>query len=173
MAYTTPATWSVGESPTAAKMNAQIRDNITYLHDSIPACSLVHPGGVSIPNDTWTALTFTSELVDTDTMHDNSTNNTHVTFTTAGRYLIVAQVAFVAIASPAGIGGRFNVNGGGAIVSELKAAACNQDGNGITVSCLLNPSAADYLEFEVWHNKGSAVDTYGSQNGCVLSASRV
>jgi len=31
MAWTSPATWSVGEVPTAAKMNAHIRDNLVDL----------------------------------------------------------------------------------------------------------------------------------------------
>lgn len=31
MAWTTPATWTVGEVPSASKMNAQVRDNLLAL----------------------------------------------------------------------------------------------------------------------------------------------
>jgi hypothetical protein len=41
MAYTTPRTWSTGETPTALQMNTHVRDNLSYLY---------------APDDTWTTL---------------------------------------------------------------------------------------------------------------------
>jgi len=41
---------------------------------------------------TLTAIIFDAETFDTDTMHDNATNNTRITFTTAGKYQINAAV---------------------------------------------------------------------------------
>jgi hypothetical protein len=35
MAYTTPATFSTGQIVTAAQLNEQIRDNMTYVHDVV------------------------------------------------------------------------------------------------------------------------------------------
>lgn len=48
----------------------------------------------SINNNTPTAVTFNQEVLDNDTMHDNSTNNERLTIKTAGLYLFKAQVSF-------------------------------------------------------------------------------
>lgn len=41
MAYTTPRTWTTGETPTATIMNTHVRDNLSYLY---------------APDDAWTTL---------------------------------------------------------------------------------------------------------------------
>ena len=42
MAYTTPRTWTTGETPTATIMNTHVRDNMSYVY---------------APDDAWTAVT--------------------------------------------------------------------------------------------------------------------
>jgi len=46
-----------------------------------------HSVDQAIPNATPTVLAFNSELFDTDTMHDNATNNSRLTINTAGKWL--------------------------------------------------------------------------------------
>ena len=49
-------------------------------------CRVIHSGDVSVANNSFVTIAFTIEEFDTDNMHDNSTDNTHITFTTAGYY---------------------------------------------------------------------------------------
>lgn len=170
MAWTAPGTWSVGESPTAAKLNSNLRDNMTWLHDSIPAAASLH-GGATIANNTWTAITFV-ESFDNDTIHDDSTNPTRYTITTAGRYLFVAQVAFKSASNAVGLGARFLLSGVTSL-AELKVTGCSQDGNGLSIQYIFNAAAADYMEVQVWQNSGGALDTYPSMNGCFFGATRL
>lgn len=50
MAYTTPRTWVIGETVTAAMLNEQVRDNISYLYDqAVPPGVFLPYGGTSAP----------------------------------------------------------------------------------------------------------------------------
>lgn len=49
----------------------------------------------SIANATWTAINFGGEDYDTDTIHDNSTNNSRFTCKTSGKYVILGYFTFV------------------------------------------------------------------------------
>jgi len=53
-----------------------------------------HSANQSIPNSSNTVLAFDTELYDTDTIHDVSTNNSRLTCKTAGIYLISAAIVF-------------------------------------------------------------------------------
>ena len=59
---------------------------------SFVGCRIYKSAGQSI-GTTLTAVTFDTESFDTDTMHDNVTNNTRITFTTAGYYEVNAQIS--------------------------------------------------------------------------------
>ena len=51
-----------------------------------------HSSNQSITNNTFTVLSLNSERWDTDSIHDNSTNNSRLTCNTAGKYIITAGV---------------------------------------------------------------------------------
>lgn len=57
---------------------------------TLPACRVRRSGNgnQSIPAGALTAISFDSERFDTDTMHDNLTNPTRITFNTAGIYVM-------------------------------------------------------------------------------------
>lgn len=59
-------------------------------------CRVKRTTNQSIPNLSNTPINFTSENFDTDSMHDNSTNNTRITFNTAGKYAVGAQIEWAA-----------------------------------------------------------------------------
>lgn len=46
-------------------------------------------------NVVWTVIPFAGEDYDTDSMHDNSTNNSRVIFKTAGKYIITFYASFL------------------------------------------------------------------------------
>lgn len=171
MSWTTPATWSVGESPTAAKLNTHVRDNLSWLHDSAPAVRLYASGAQTISNDSWTAISFDSELVDNDSMHSGGTP-TRITFTTAGVYAIQATAPFFAIGSPVGLGVRISTNALGPVFETI-GIGCSQDFNGPSISGIVPFNAADYMELEVWQNSGGNLDTVSGVSGLSFSAYRV
>lgn len=89
--YGTPRTWSAGERPTASQFNAEIRDWVSALANP-PSCRVYHNTTQSLAHATETTLAFNSERYDTDTMHDTSTNNSRITFNTAGLYQVNACI---------------------------------------------------------------------------------
>lgn len=93
MAYAAPRTWSPGEYPTAAQLNQDLRDNVSFLANP-PACRVYNNANISIGDASQTALTFNSERYDTDSMHSTSSLTGRITFNTAGLYLVTFSGAF-------------------------------------------------------------------------------
>lgn len=68
-----------------------------FLPDEIadpPSCEVYRTVSQAIATDTDTILGFNAETFDTDSMHDNATNNSRVTFNTAGVYTFSAHVTW-------------------------------------------------------------------------------
>lgn len=175
MSWTTPATWSVGESPTAAKLNAQIRDNLSYLYDP-PAVALAQNSTQTIQNAIWSKGTFDAELLDNAGFHDNSTNPTRITFPTAGNYLLAATVPLYSVTNAVAIGGRFQYNNGGAlqVFGQSLVAGSSQDGNGPALSTIiLAYGTGDFVELEIFQNSGGTVGTLASFAGVTFCATRL
>src|SRR5262252_2004637 len=59
-----------------------------FNYGLVPACRVYRTGAQSITQNTQTAIIWDNEVYDTDTMHDNVTNNTRITFKTAGKYRV-------------------------------------------------------------------------------------
>jgi len=64
--------------------------DLTWLKKDISA-KVTKTSDQSIPQNTLTMVTWDSEEYDTDDMHDNVTNNSRITFKTAGKYSILVQ----------------------------------------------------------------------------------
>jgi hypothetical protein len=103
----------------------------------------VYQTGATALTTSWVACAFGAENFDTDTMHDNSTNNTRITFTTAGKYLV---------------GGTLNVNSNGVTGVRIRLGgttvlAQSKQGNGgspegVSVSTIYAFTAGQYVELE-------------------------
>jgi len=87
MAYSTPRTWTTGELATAAMLNQDVRDNVSFLANP-PACRVYHNTTQSVGNNAEMSVAFNSETYDTNAMHDPVTNNSRITIQTAGIYLV-------------------------------------------------------------------------------------
>lgn len=61
-----------------------------------PIAQLYHTSAQAIPNNTWTALQFGSEVVDSAGGHNNSTNNTRYTAVKAGTYYVHGRYTYAA-----------------------------------------------------------------------------
>lgn len=113
---------------------------------------------ISIPDATWTALTFDTERWDTDAIHDLITNPDRLTCKTAGKYLVAVCVEFNTNA----VGLRqLIINqytpGGASIFGQYLAA----NPVGTTVfgcSCIVDMAVNDWLVTQVYQTSGAALD---------------
>ena len=116
-------------------------------------------GAQSISSATVTTLTWDAEVVDDDGWHDNVTNNSRITVTDAGWYVVSANVEW----STNLTGRRFlglYVNGTG--VRSVRAPAVNGDTTNQAISSPMKLSASDYVEVKVLQTSGSNVNAGGS-----------
>lgn len=81
--WTDPHTYLVGELATATLLNQDIRDNLLYLYTP-PTFRVTRFSNQSIPNATFTTVSFTAEEIDTDGGFTATAD--FVNINTAGRY---------------------------------------------------------------------------------------
>ncbi len=138
------------------------RDDHVHKNMDIGAKASEVGGAQTITTATWTALTFDTDLYDTDTIHDISSNTERLTATTAGKYIVVGNASFAADAT-----------------NNLRAISIRQDGSTflvenfyhpiqggaldtkMNVTLLVNLAATEYVELMVFHDKGSNLNTLG------------
>lgn len=112
----------------------------------------------SIADDTVTALTFNSERWDTDTIHDTVTNNTRLTATTAGKYLITGHVRMAANST----GFRelsIILNGTTNLARTSQNAVASPNITGLAVATHFELSSNDFVELNIFQNSGGSLST--------------
>lgn len=116
----------------------------------------------SIPNATWTTLTFDSESFDTDAFHDNTTNNSRITIPTgkAGKYLVNWQAVWVAN-NTGSRNTRLLKNGTTAAYGSWTSTASATDSTIHSNSTVLDLAVGDYLEIQIGQASGGALDASG------------
>ena len=112
-----------------------------------------------------TAVAFDSEYYDTDSIHDNSTNNSRLTCKTAGKYLVVGNAAF-----DANVTGRRSMwidkNGMGVTRTVFTQWDTAQDYRSyMIVTVLLDLAVNDYIELGVYQSSGDALDIKAGDQG--------
>lgn len=117
----------------------------------------------SIPNAAWTAISFNSELTDSDGMVDIAGQPTRVTCVTPGNYDIHASVAMTANAT--GMRGirihHFNNAGAsqGIYGSHIHLSNTAATGSNLVTSTAIPLAAGDYIQIEVYQSSGGALNT--------------
>lgn len=116
-------------------------------------------GTQSIANATFVKITWDQEDFDTDTFHDNVTNNTRITIPTGkgGYYLIAGVIAW----SNVGAGNRaveLSKNGTTINYVFFQPDATSANGPLYPMSYVINLSAGDYVELSAYQNSGSALN---------------
>ena len=109
----------------------------------------------SIPRITITKITWDSEKYDTDDMHDNATNNTRITFNTAGKYSILAQAEW----EISNEGFRFLEiikNGAGSGIARVRYVAEAASEN--IIAYVGEFEVGDYIELQVFQDTGGGLD---------------
>lgn len=160
-----PHTWTAGDDATSAYLQT-LTDAINFLKDP-PRCRAWQSVSQNCTTGTETAITFTSEDVDTDGIHSTTVNTSRFTCVTAGRYKFVGSV---------GIAG--NANGTRTVRLKLNGAttkvAVRQAGNAtntfleVTEDILL--VAGDYIELTMQQDSGSTLATSAATDVTFLHA---
>lgn len=107
-----------------------------------------------------TTLSFNQETFDTDTMHDNSTNNSRLTITTAGLYLIITQISFAS--NSTGVRQGWFLKNGTTAYGYTSVAAANGDHTVVQVETLAQLAAADYIEVQANQTSGGNLNIQGA-----------
>lgn len=122
---------------------------------SWPRAHVYHSAGTqNISHNTIAPIAFDSEVVDTDSMHDNSTNNSRLTITTGGVYIFWAQVLWDSNTTGARhVFIRYDGAGYGIFGYSLMLASAIPSGIQVVVSPPLG-MASGYVEVCVYQDSG-------------------
>ena len=160
-------------STSDARLAVGATNGMALTVDSAEATGLKYVGFVgasayrnasqTISNATETALTFNSENYDTDSFHDNSTNNTRMTVPAgkAGKYLITANTTFTNNAT----GQRIVYVYVGATLVHTSGPAIGGSASidlGISTSYVANLAVADIVEVRAYQNSGGSLAILGN-----------
>jgi len=163
------AAGAVGSATTAPRRDhAHAAENIS--------CGAYNDADQSIGTGSLTAVALNTDLWDTDSMHDPTTNNSRMTFTTAGIYVLNAQIQWSNNSS-----GRretfIKFNGGDDIMAATELPASGDGSIPQNLCAIYEFDADDYVEIIVYQNSGSSVNLQSPVNsskaGANLRAVRV
>lgn len=166
MAVPSQGTVAVGDKITASLWNDDVRDAVNFLI-SPPRVKVYKTANQSIANAAYACLTWNAEAFDSDTMHDNTTSNSRITFTTAGTY----QLTWVSLWPANTTGNRIHTiekNGtttqgsGTTIIEPVGFNPVNATHNGYTVTTMASFSAGDYIQAFVYQSSGGALNYNGT-----------
>jgi hypothetical protein len=113
----------------------------------------------SLTTSTWTALTFTSEDLDTASGHSTVSNTSRYTVVTGGAFLLSGGCGFSN--NVTGVRGvRWAKNGTAINGSESVAAATPAIGNRVAARVIVvSLVASDYVELEAFQSSGAGLNT--------------
>lgn len=118
----------------------------------------------SITTATNTKLNWDTELFDTDTFHDNVTNNTRLTVPVSGKYRIDVNVKWAGNATGSRTV-RIQYSNGGVNVMDLENSPGNASNYSQAGSAVINMSSSEYVEIEVVQSSGGNLNVLGGAEG--------
>lgn len=157
-----PKTWALNEVVTAADVSAYISSVLTFLLNK-PMAELRQAVAQSIPNGTWTSLTFTVEDLDDDPAgtggHSTSVNTSRFTAVYPGWYMLGG--GYNPVVNATGIRGtRWAVNGTAATASNTVQPATAAVGAGYAARVKrVYLDTGDYAELQGYQDSTGALST--------------
>jgi hypothetical protein len=161
-----PRTWVNGEFVDDTKLNSinGLRDAMRFMLDP-PSVILRQTVSQSLPNNAYTALTFTTEDYDNEAtasylsgvgMHDPAVNPSRMTCQTAGRYLLTGGCSFVSGTGRRGL--QWTVNGVSVPATQIIFAAGSTSGQDMPCRVtIVSLSVGDYVELRAFQDSGAAM----------------
>lgn len=163
-------TVQIGNFATAVDTDVQAQAARITAALNRPSVRVTATANQSITANTDTFATFATEVYDNDSMGNLGVNNDRITFTTAGIYLVTAEVNFVQ-------NGNATTNGRQVVLvhsTQNEVAWTSRRGaqsidTEETLAYLISVAAATFIRVRVRHNSGAAVNISARS----LSATRV
>ena len=157
-----PRTWVDKEIPPVATWNVDLSAHWTFLLNP-PMVKVRQTTLQAIANNTWTALTFQTEDVDTHGFHSTSTNPSRLKPTVPGWYTGYGGVSFASNASTTTRRlMRFAKNGTtfyDRSDSLAPSPAANLVVKGVAFGPLYFNGTTDYLEVQAYQDSGGSINT--------------
>lgn len=151
------STAAVGNLVSSTLWNDDVRDAVNFLLDP-PRTRLRNTATVSTNTSTYTAMTWDTEVEDTDGMHSTSTNTSRITIVTTGYYQLSGGIGWAANST----GQRrawWHVNGTGVLGGLVTIPAGTATEMAIPAATItLSLTAGDYVELFGWQNSGGTLD---------------
>ena len=121
----------------------------------------------TISNNTNTAITWTSETIDTDSYHDTVTNTTRITIPAGktGKFLISGQIFYQGTNTSSAGNRNLAYYKNGSYVADLYSMAGSASGTAkgvLPFNVVLALTAADYVEIYTDQNSGTSLDVTGA-----------
>ena len=159
MAWTTPRSWSAGETVTSTILNTHVRDNLNAIV-SPPYAYIRATTATSVGGSAYANISFNTEVVDTDGLY-TSASPTRLTIATAGLYMLAGGYSLALTAGTLATA-HFSVNGG-LLPHSGTSVICGATGQnaGLSLTCFYRLSVGDYVELATYSNR-TAVNTYTS-----------
>jgi hypothetical protein len=138
--------------------------------DTLVGVGLTKSADQSLTNATYTAITFDGESWDTDTYHDNATNNSRITIPAgkAGKYLVTVNLSYAA----SGVGSirLVNIYKNGATTGDNNFPT-NPTFNSCAVrSVVMDLAVSDYIQAFAYQDSGGALNLKATSLGTVFQA---
>ena len=150
--------FSAGEIETGAYLNSAITNLGNFMLGK-PILQMNQTVAQSIPNTTWTAITFTAEVIDRDNAHSTTVNTSRLTAQTAGWYFISGRVQFAANATGQRLSG-WTINGTQISTNRYPTITiASIPATALADSRLIYLSVNDYLELVAYQDSGGALNT--------------
>jgi hypothetical protein len=137
-----------------------------FTADAQPQCKVVKTSTQSIPNVTWTALTFQAQDFNIGSLHSTGSNPSRITIQSTGLYVFGATVASTLNSQSGFVSLR--KNGATFVSAKVKFignSSLTESGHVTTIERMT--SSGDYMECVVFQNTGGALE-FGT-----VSSSRV
>lgn len=161
--YSDPANYAAQNQDFAQDVDADVQAlSVAQLAAlNSPSARAIANANQSIPANTSTLATFATETYDNAAMIDLGANNTRITLTQAGLYIINAECNWAPNGN-ATVGER-----AGRIIANLTGFdPCWNSSRGsqladteLSLTCMYyTATAGDFVTFSVWHNSGAAVN---------------
>jgi hypothetical protein len=162
----TPARLAVGTNGQTLVADSTAATGIKWAVASpFIGCYLTKTANQTVSNATMTALTFNTELLDSNTFHDNSTNTSRITIPTgyAGKYLVFGQATFAGSAT--GIRLIKIIKNGSGDGPDIESGAMAANQTPLTQQFIVDLAVGDYLEMNVYQTSGGNLDVQGDTSG--------
>lgn len=153
-----PPVRAAGSRVTAAMYGSDVTDDVTFLANP-PEFTGTQATVQSIASTTWTPIALDTAPIDTDTGHNNVTNNSRYVIPFAGNYTV--NGVYASTGNATGFrAARIQVNG-----SPVLGLASYVPGNSANEVAVVTPTrtiavnAGDYIEVAGWQSSGGALNT--------------